>query len=139
MEGLRFIRGRPVLLGAIALDMFAVLFGECRRPAAGDRRGPPGRRQRRLRLVARRRPASVPCIVTAMPGDPPGRARHVGRTLLVAVAVFGVATIVLGITGHFAVAFVALLVLAGADAGRASSSGRRSMPLARARPACAAG
>ena len=27
MEGLRFIRGQPVLLGAIALDMFAVLFG----------------------------------------------------------------------------------------------------------------
>ena len=27
MEGLRFIRGRPVLLGAIALDLFAVLFG----------------------------------------------------------------------------------------------------------------
>ena len=41
--------------------------------------------------------------------------RHVGRTLLVAVAVFGVATIVLGLTGNFVVAFVALLVLAGAD------------------------
>ena len=27
LEGLRFIRRRPVLLGAIALDMFAVLFG----------------------------------------------------------------------------------------------------------------
>ena len=27
MEGLRFVRGRPVLLGAIALDLFAVLFG----------------------------------------------------------------------------------------------------------------
>ena len=41
--------------------------------------------------------------------------RHVGRTLLVAVAVFGVATIVLGVTGSYVVAFVALLVLAGAD------------------------
>src|SRR5262249_16955012 len=27
MEGLRFIRRRPVLLGAISLDLFAVLFG----------------------------------------------------------------------------------------------------------------
>ena len=27
LEGLRFIRGQPVLLGAIALDLFAVLFG----------------------------------------------------------------------------------------------------------------
>ena len=42
--------------------------------------------------------------------------RHVGRTLLVAVAVFGVATIVLGLTRSYVVAFVALLVLAGADA-----------------------
>jgi type IV secretory pathway TrbD component len=35
--------------------------------------------------------------------------------LFVAVAVFGVATIVLGITQNFAVAFVAMLILAGAD------------------------
>ena len=42
--------------------------------------------------------------------------RRVGRTLLVAVALFGVGTIVLGVTTSFAVAFVALLVLSGADA-----------------------
>ena len=27
LEGLRFIRRRPILLGAISLDLFAVLFG----------------------------------------------------------------------------------------------------------------
>jgi predicted MFS family arabinose efflux permease len=42
--------------------------------------------------------------------------RHVGRRLLAAVAVFGAATIVLGSTRSFAVAFIALVVLAGADA-----------------------
>jgi MFS family permease len=42
--------------------------------------------------------------------------RHVGRTLLIAVAVFGAGTIVLGATTSFVVAFVALAVLSGADA-----------------------
>src|SRR5262249_45358407 len=41
--------------------------------------------------------------------------RHVGRRLFTAVAVFGVATVALGITHSFAVAFIAMLVLAGAD------------------------
>jgi predicted MFS family arabinose efflux permease len=41
--------------------------------------------------------------------------RRVGRTLLAAVAVFGVTTIVLGVTRSFAVAFVAMAVLSGAD------------------------
>jgi MFS family permease len=48
-------------------------------------------------------------------------ARHpithrVGRTLLVAVAVFGAGTIVLGLTRSYVIAFSALLVLSGADA-----------------------
>ena len=54
-------------------------------------------------------------IVTAVLAARPVR-RHVGRTLLVAVAVFGAATVVLGITHSYALAFVALIVLAGADA-----------------------
>jgi len=41
--------------------------------------------------------------------------RRVGRTLLVAVALFGVGTIALGLTTSFAVAFLALLALSGAD------------------------
>jgi hypothetical protein len=41
--------------------------------------------------------------------------RHVGRRLLSAVATFGVATIVLGVTRHYVVAFAAMFVLAGAD------------------------
>jgi predicted MFS family arabinose efflux permease len=42
--------------------------------------------------------------------------RRIGRTLLVSVALFGIATIALGVTTSFAIAFVALLVLSGADA-----------------------
>src|SRR6185503_5946808 len=42
--------------------------------------------------------------------------RRVGRTLLVVVAAFGVGTIVLGVTRSYAVAFVAMAALSGADA-----------------------
>lgn len=42
--------------------------------------------------------------------------RHVGKVLLAVVAVFGVATIALGLTRSYAVAFVALMVLSAADA-----------------------
>jgi predicted MFS family arabinose efflux permease len=54
-------------------------------------------------------------IVTALLAVRPVR-RRVGATLLVAVTVFGVATVVLGLTHRYVVAFAALLVLAGADA-----------------------
>lgn len=113
LEGLRFIRRRPVLLGAIALDMFAVLFGGAVAllPAiAEDRLGVGSIGYGWLRAA----PGVGAVVVTALLTMRPVR-RHVGRTLLVAVAVFGVATIVLGVTGSFLVAFVALLVLAGAD------------------------
>ena len=41
--------------------------------------------------------------------------RYVGRILLCAVGVFGAATIVLGLTHSYVVAFIALTTLAGAD------------------------
>jgi MFS family permease len=113
MEGLRFVRGRPVLVGAIALDMFAVLFGGAVAllPAiAEDRLGVGSVGYGWLRAA----PGIGAVIVTALLAVRPVR-RHVGRVLLIAVAVFGVATIVLGVTRNFLLAFIALLILAGAD------------------------
>ena len=113
LEGLRFIRGQPVLLGAIALDMFAVLFGGAVAllPAiAEDRLGVGNVGYGWLRAA----PGIGAVVVTAMLAIRPV-SRRVGRTLLVAVAVFGAATIVLGLTRSYVVAFVALVVLAGAD------------------------
>ncbi len=113
LEGLRFIRSRPVLLGAIALDMFAVLFGGAVAllPAiAEDRLGVGNVGYGWLRAA----PGIGAVVVTAMLAVRPV-AHRVGRTLLLAVAVFGVATIVLGLTRSYVVAFVALIVLAGAD------------------------
>ena len=114
MEGLRFIRGRQVLFGAIALDLFAVLFGGAVAllPAiAEDRlhvgnigygwlRAAPGVGAVGMALLLAIRPLR----------------RRIGRWLLFVVAVFGAGTMVLGLTHSYTVAFSALVVLSAADA-----------------------
>jgi MFS family permease len=114
VEGLRFVRSQPILLGAISLDLFAVLFGGAVAllPAiAADRLhvGPAGIGW--LRAAGGIGAAAVTFCLAVRPF------RHrVGRFLFGAVAVFGVATIALGVTRVFAVACIAMLVLSGADA-----------------------
>jgi len=54
-------------------------------------------------------------LVTVVLALRPAR-RRVGVLMFIAVSVFGLGTIVLGLTNNFAVAFIALAVLSGADA-----------------------
>ena len=113
MEGLRFVRRQPVLLGAISLDLFAVLFGGAVAllPAiAEERLGVGAIGLGWLRAAVGIGAGSVTLFLTVRPVH-----RKVGRTLLVAVALFGVGTIVLGLTTSFVVAFIALMALSGAD------------------------
>jgi MFS family permease len=113
-EGLRFIRRHPVLLGAISLDLFAVLFGGAVAllPAIAEERLGVGAVGLGWLRAAGGIGAAVVTIRLAMrPLE-----RRIGPTLLVAVGVFGAATIVLGATRSFAVAFVAIFVAFGADA-----------------------
>lgn len=113
LEGLRFVWSRPVMLGAISLDLFAVLFGGATAllPAyAHD--------------VLQAGPAALGWLRTA-PGA--GAAlcsvalafypirRHVGAWMFGGVAVFGAATLTLGWTSNFMVAMVALFVLGAGD------------------------
>lgn len=114
LEGLRFIRHHQVLLGTISLDLFAVLFGGAVAllPAIAEERlhvGAVGYGW--LRAATGIGAAAVTLVLTRRPIT-----RHVGRVLLVAVAVFGASTIVLGATTSYVVAFAAVLVLSGADA-----------------------
>ncbi len=111
--GLRFVRSQPILLGAISLDLFAVLFGGAVAllPAiAEDGLGVGAVGLGWLRAAIGIGAGAVTLWLAVRPVS-----RRVGRTLLVAVALFGVGTIALGLTTSFAVAFLALLVLAGAD------------------------
>jgi MFS family permease len=113
-EGLRIIRRQPILLGAISLDLFAVLFGGAVAllPAiAEDRLGVDAAGLGLLRAAGGIGAAAVTLVLTRRPVQ-----RHVGVTLLCAVAAFGVFTIVLGTTRSFTVAFVAMAALSGADA-----------------------
>lgn len=114
MEGLRFIRRHAVVLGAISLDLFAVLFGGAVAllPAiAEDRLGVDAVGLGWLRAAGGIGAASVTVVLALRP-----LRRRVGRILLAAVAAFGVGTVVLGMTRSFAVAFVAMAALSGADA-----------------------
>lgn len=113
LEGLRFVRRTPILFAAIALDLFAVLFGGAVAllPAIGkDRLGVD-----EVAIGVLRAAGGIGAVLTAMVlAVRPVRAR-VGRVLLVAVAVFGLGTILLGSTRSYFVAFVAMMILSAAD------------------------
>jgi predicted MFS family arabinose efflux permease len=111
---LRLIRRTPILLGAISLDLFAVLFGGAVAllPAiAEDQLGVGAVGLGWLRAAAGIGAAVMATTLAVKPVQ-----HHVGRTLFTVVGIFGAATIVLGITHSFAVAFVSLVVLSAADA-----------------------
>ena len=102
-----------MLLGAISLDLFAVLFGGAVAllPAlAANRYGVGAVGLGWLRAATGIGAAVVTVWLSARPIR-----RHVGRKLYLVVALFGLFTIVLGLTRSFAVAFVALLLLSAAD------------------------
>lgn len=113
LEGLRVIRRSPILLGAISLDLFAVLFGGAVAllPAlAEDRLGVGAVGVGWLRAAGGIGAAAVTLGLVVRQTT-----RHVGPVLFGVVSLFGFATIVLGATRSFAVAFIAMAVLSGAD------------------------
>lgn len=113
LEGLRFIKRTPILFASVSLDLFAVLFGGAiallpaiaeERLGVGDvaygwLRAAPGIGAGIMAFVLASRPVT----------------RHVGRWLLAVVALFGVGTMVLGLTSSYAVAFLSLILLTAAD------------------------
>ena len=112
-EGFRVIRADPILLGAISLDLFAVLFGGAVAllPAIASRQlhvDAVGLGW--LRAAGGIGAASVTFWLSARP-----LRRRIGPTLLFVVALFGIFTIVLGVTHNFTVAFLAMLLLSAVD------------------------
>jgi predicted MFS family arabinose efflux permease len=114
LEGLRFVRNQPVLLGAISLDLVAVLFGGAVAllPAlAEERLGVGAVGLGWLRAAVGIGAGAVTLVLAVRPVT-----RRVGRTMLICVGIFGAGTVVLGVTTSFVIAFVSLAVLSGADA-----------------------
>jgi MFS family permease len=113
LDGIRFIRRQPAVLGAISLDMFAVLLGGATALLpiyAHDilHTGPWG-------LGLLRSSTAVGALGMALwLAHHPLRGRA-GRRMFAAVAVFGLATIVFGLSTSFVVSLIALTVLGAAD------------------------
>ena len=113
VEGLRYIRRSPILFAAISLDLFAVLFGGAVAllpVIAEERLGVGNIAYGWLRAAAGIGAGGVALLLAVRP-----LRRHVGRWLFAAVGVFGAATIVLGLTRTYWIAFVSVLVIHGAD------------------------
>ena len=113
LQGLRFVARTPVVLAAISLDLFAVLFGGAIAliPAVASERLGVGDIAYGWLRAAPGIGAAVMALALAVR---PVR-RRVGPTLLVVVAVFGAGTVVFGTTRSYVVAFVALVVISAAD------------------------
>jgi MFS family permease len=111
--GVNFIWRRKPVLGAISLDLFAVLLG-------GAVALLPIYAKDILHTGAwgmgllRSAPA-VGALLTSIWLTRQPIERHVGRTLLIAVAAFGVCMVVFGLSRSFTVSLIALAISGGAD------------------------
>ena len=113
LAGIRFIRSRPDILGAISLDLFAVLLGGATALLPVFAKdilltGPLG-----LGLL-RSAPAVGALLMSVWLARFPFE-RKVGRTMFTAVGVFGVATIAFGLSTSFWFSLAILVVLGAAD------------------------
>lgn len=113
LSGLRFVRSKPVVLGAISLDLFAVFFGGAVALLpiyASDilSVGPGG-----LGLLRTAPGIGAGLCAVALAVWPV--TRHVGPWMFGGVGMFGVATIVFGISTSFVLSLFALVVLGAAD------------------------
>ena len=112
-QGLRFVFSNQIILGAQALDMFAVLFGGAvaMLPAFIHEvfhYGPEG-------LGILRAAPAVGAIITGVIMTRHPLSKHAGRLLLTAVAGFGVCIIAFALTSHFWIAALFLLLSGAFD------------------------
>ncbi len=113
MAGVTFVRRNKILLGATTLDLFAVLLGGATALLPIYARdilntGPEG-----LGLL-RAAPAVGALLMSLVMLRWPLR-RHVGYSLLGSVAVFGLATVVFGLSENFGLSLLALAATGAAD------------------------
>ena len=111
--GISYVRSKPIILGAISLDLFAVLLGGATALLPVYARdilhaGPTGLG------VLRSAPAVGAAVLGFVLGQRPLR-RDAGAIMFACVALFGVATIVFGLSQSFILSIAALIVLGASD------------------------
>lgn len=113
VDGLRYVRHNRLVLGAISLDLFAVLLGGATAMLPVFARdvlhaGPEG-------LGHLRAAPAIGATLTAAFFSVQPLKRHVGVKMLIAVAVFGAATIIFGYSRFMPLSLLCLALLGSAD------------------------
>ncbi len=115
MAGLRFVRRQPILLGAISLDLFAVLIGGVNALLPVFARdilhvGPGG-------LGLLRSTFAVGAITTSLmlAQLPEARQPHAGRAIFGGVALFGAGALIFGLSRSVPLSMLALALMGGGD------------------------
>ena len=111
--GLKFVFEKKIILGAITLDLFAVLFGGAVALLpifAGEILfvGPEG-------LGALRAAPSIGAVIMAVYMTRKPLTKHAGRNLIIGVFGFGICIIVFGLSRNFFLSFAALLLSGAFD------------------------
>ncbi|QPT40222.1 enterobactin exporter EntS [Oligella ureolytica] len=112
-EGIRFIRKQPIILGSISLDLFAVLLGGviallpiyAQDILHTDSAG----------LGLLRSAMAIGQIATGIYLSRYPFERHVGKAMLIAVAIFGCANLAFSLSSIFWLSFATLMVAGAAD------------------------
>jgi MFS family permease len=111
--GIEYIRRHRVILGAISLDLFAMLLGGTTALLPIYARdilatGPSG-----LGMLRAAPAVGAVCVSIALVRVP--LMHHVGRVMFACVAIFGLGTIVFGVSRSVPLSLAALIVMGGAD------------------------
>lgn len=112
-SGIRFVFKNQILLGALSLDLFAVLFGGAVAllPAFADKVLHAGAIELGFLRAAPAIGAVFMAFIIAF--RPPQK--NAGRNLFMSVAAFGLSTIFFGLSGNFVSAFICLLLTGAFD------------------------
>lgn len=111
--GLKFMRARPDILGAVSLDLFAVLLGGATALMPGFADAILHLDSRGVGMLRSAQGAGALLMSIWLTRHPINR--HVGRTMFGAVAVFGLATVGFGLAQSFWTAALALVVVGASD------------------------
>lgn len=112
LAGLRFVFGTPLLIACMTLDLLAVLLGGATYllPVFAERLGAGSIGYGWMRAA----PAIGACVMAVIQAHR-SSTQHAGRTLLYAVAMFGLATIIFGISQNYWLSLVMLFVIGASD------------------------
>lgn len=113
VEGLRFLRARPVLMMAFAVDINAMMFGMPRAlfPSLAENRFHGGAGALGMLYAA----PALGALVGALLGGWFGRVRRQGLAVLVSIVVWGLAIVGFGLSVSIWLAVVMLAIAGGAD------------------------